>query len=289
MRRAILATLLAVATLATVIPTEAAAVTPDSTAAEVAAATTRLAQLNNRVEQARAALDAISRKLAEDRAREADLGKKIAALARVQYEHPAPTLMQLLTTRSLSDVLAEISQQRLVDTKKRRLLDQVREIRRQDQAARDQAAAQLAAIQASRDEASKLAAEAEARHQSALAAAAAAVARPAVEMAAGSGNHFAYGFCTWYVANKRYIPWFGNAIDWWPNAAAYGYPEGQQPQVGAVMVTRESGYGHVAYVERVNADGSWLISEMNFYGWAVVDTRLIRPGQVPLVGFIYNK
>jgi surface antigen len=282
--------MLAVATLATVMPTQAAAATPDSTAADVAAATARLAQLNNRVEQAHAALDAISRKLAADQAREADLGKKIAALARVQYEHPAPTLMQLLTTRSLSDVLAEIAQQRLVDTKKRRLLDQVRDIRRQDQAARDQAAAQLAAIKASRDEASRLAADAEARHQSALAAAAAAVARPAVDMpAAGSGNHFAYGFCTWYVANKRYIPWFGNAIDWWPNAAAYGYPEGQQPQVGAVMVTRESGYGHVAYVERVNADGSWLISEMNFYGWAVVDTRTIRPGQVPLVGFIYNK
>jgi len=100
-------------------------------------------------------------------------------------------------------------------------------------------------------------------------------------------NHFSYGYCTWYVANRRYVPWFGNAIDWWPNARPYGYAEGQAPRVGAIMVTRESGYGHVAYVESVNGDGSWTVSEMNFTGWNQLDTRTIRPGQVPLVCFIY--
>ena len=105
-----------------------------------------------------------------------------------------------------------------------------------------------------------------------------------------SGNHFAYGYCTWYVANKRSIPWYGNAIEWWPNAAIYGYAEGQIPRVGAVMVTRESVvYGHVAYVESVNGDGSWTVSEMNYRAWNVVDMRTIRPGQVPVVGFIYGK
>jgi peptidoglycan DL-endopeptidase CwlO len=105
-----------------------------------------------------------------------------------------------------------------------------------------------------------------------------------------SGNHFAYGYCTWYVANKRSIPWYGNAIQWWPNAAIYGYAEGQIPRVGAVMVTRESVvYGHVAYVESVHGDGSWTVSEMNYTAWNVVDMRTIRPGQVPLVGFIYGK
>jgi len=59
------------------------------------------------------------------------------------------------------------------------------------------------------------------------------------------------------------------------------------PKVGAVMVTRESGYGHVAYVESVRADGSWTVSEMNFVGWNLVSSRSIYPGQVPLVGFIY--
>jgi surface antigen len=56
------------------------------------------------------------------------------------------------------------------------------------------------------------------------------------------------------------------------------------------MVTRESiAYGHVAYVEAVNRDGSWTISEMNFVGWNVKSVRTIKPGQLPLVGFIYGK
>ena len=53
------------------------------------------------------------------------------------------------------------------------------------------------------------------------------------------------------------------------------------------MVTRESGWGHVALVESVNGDGSWTVSEMNFVAWNVVDRRTIFPGQVPVVGFIY--
>jgi surface antigen len=108
-------------------------------------------------------------------------------------------------------------------------------------------------------------------------------------MEAPGGNHFAYGYCTWYVANRRNIPWFGNAIEWWPNARPYGYAEGASPAVGAVMVTRESPIGHVAYVESVNGDGSWTVSEMNYVGWNTVSRRTIHPGQVPLVGFIYGK
>lgn len=101
-------------------------------------------------------------------------------------------------------------------------------------------------------------------------------------------NHFAYGYCTWYVANRRYVPWYGNAIDWWPNAAAYGYPEGQTPVPAAIMVSMESPIGHVAYVESVNGDGSFVVSEMNWAGWNVIDYRTVRPGQVPVVGFIYG-
>jgi surface antigen len=297
LKRTVLAAMLAVATLLTATPaTPAAAVSPDSTAAELATAKAKLADLNDRVDRAGAALDQITRKLTADQSREADLNHKIADLARLQYEHPAPTILQLLAMRSLSDVLAEISQQRLIDTKKKRLLDETRAIRRQDQAARDDAAKQLALIKAARDEAARVAAAAQAAHQAALAAQAAALAaaQPPVVvggpvLGASGGNHFTFGYCTWYVANKRYIPWFGNAAQWWPNARPYGYPEGQTPQVGAVMVTMESGYGHVAYVEKVNADGSWVVSEMNFVAWDVVDTRTIKPGQVPLIGFIYNK
>lgn len=101
------------------------------------------------------------------------------------------------------------------------------------------------------------------------------------------GNHFTFGYCTWYVANKRPIPWFGDAGQWGPNAAAMGFPEGRSPRVGAIMVTWEGPIGHVAYVERVNADGSWVVSEMNYNAWDVVDWRTIRPGTIPLETFIY--
>jgi surface antigen len=40
-------------------------------------------------------------------------------------------------------------------------------------------------------------------------------------------------------------------------------------------------------VESVNQDGSWLVSEMNWFAFNTVDRRSIRPGGVPLIGFIY--
>ncbi len=106
--------------------------------------------------------------------------------------------------------------------------------------------------------------------------------------AGGYGNRFAYGYCTWYVASRIPVPWLGNAWEWFGQAQAYGWPTGQSPRAGAIMVTWESGYGHVAFVERVNPDGSWVVSEMNFVAWGVVDQRTIYPGRVPLIGFIYH-
>lgn len=100
-------------------------------------------------------------------------------------------------------------------------------------------------------------------------------------------SRFPYGYCTWYVATKRNVTWFGDAWQWYGNARAQGLATGSTPRPGAIMVTWESGWGHVGYVESVNSDGSYVISEMNYAGWAVVDHRTIRPGGVPLIGFIY--
>ncbi len=108
--------------------------------------------------------------------------------------------------------------------------------------------------------------------------------RPAV---GAVGNHFSFGYCTWYVANKRPIPWFGDAGQWGPNAARMGFPEGKTPRVGAIMVTWEGPIGHVAYVESVNADGSFVVSEMNYKAWDVVDFRTVHLATIPLETFIY--
>src|SRR5579864_1001017 len=102
-------------------------------------------------------------------------------------------------------------------------------------------------------------------------------------------NKFPVGWCTYYVATKRNVTWNGDAGYWYANASAQGYAVGPTPKVGAIMVTWESWAGHVAYVEAVNPDGSWVVSEMNWVAFDVIDQRTIKPGQLgqKLVGFIY--
>jgi LysM repeat protein len=102
-----------------------------------------------------------------------------------------------------------------------------------------------------------------------------------------AGNRFSFGYCTWYVYNRRAVPWLGNAWEWFGAAQSAGFATGQTPRVGAIMVSWESSFGHVAYVEAVNPDGSYTVSEMNFVRWDVIDNRTIKPNGIPLIGFIY--
>ena len=110
----------------------------------------------------------------------------------------------------------------------------------------------------------------------------------------GAANGFAYGYCTWWVAHKRYVPWRGNAAQWWWNARAFGFGEGSVPRAGAIMVmgiSATSPQGHVGYVESVNANGSFLVSEMNWWGapgggWGRVDYRTVSSMR-GILGFIY--
>jgi len=99
-------------------------------------------------------------------------------------------------------------------------------------------------------------------------------------------NHFSWGYCTWWVAQKRYVPWSGNAWQWYGNAQAYGRSVGRTPVPGAIMVTWESGYGHVAYVESASGN-TFTISEMNYRGYGMISKRTISTSSVPLIGFIY--
>ncbi|MGP8249761.1 MAG: CHAP domain-containing protein, partial [Candidatus Dormibacteria bacterium] len=100
-------------------------------------------------------------------------------------------------------------------------------------------------------------------------------------------NKFPWGECTYWVASQRYIPWSGNAVDWWVNAQAYGAPEGQVPVVGAIAVFDNGWDGHVGIVTEVLANGEWVQSEMNVDGLGVEDSRTINPTSGYFVGFIY--
>lgn len=102
------------------------------------------------------------------------------------------------------------------------------------------------------------------------------------------GNRYAYGYCTWYAYNKRAQlgrpvgSFWGNATTWAAYARGAGYTVNNVPAVGAVMQNSGGwgGYGHVAIVESINADGSVTISEMNGpAGWNVIGYRSItNPG-----------
>ncbi len=107
-----------------------------------------------------------------------------------------------------------------------------------------------------------------------------------LEGKAGKGHRFPYGYCTWYVAQKRYVPWGGNAGTWLYHAKALGYKVGKTPRKGSIMVTSESWWGHVAIVEKVGK-GTITVSEMNRVGWGKVSRRTLSSKSRVIKGFIY--
>lgn len=84
-------------------------------------------------------------------------------------------------------------------------------------------------------------------------------------------------WCTDYVHSKRPdVAIYGNAgYNWISSAQAAGKSTGNTPKAGAVAVTN----GHVAYVEGVNADGSYNVSEMGWdYKPGNYNQRTVQPG-----------
>lgn len=103
-------------------------------------------------------------------------------------------------------------------------------------------------------------------------------------------NGYVPGYCTWYVANKRIqigrpLPAnLGNASTW-DNYAPQGW--NRTPAYGAAVVTKESGAGHVAFVEQVYDDGSVLISEMNRRRRYEITSRVLSPAEAASYKYIH--
>lgn len=95
-----------------------------------------------------------------------------------------------------------------------------------------------------------------------------------------SSNSYYVGngmWCTDYVHSKRPdVAIYGNAgYNWISSAQSAGKSTGSTPQAGAVAVTN----GHVAYVDSVNADGSYVVSEMGWnYQAGNYNQRTVQPG-----------
>jgi surface antigen len=110
----------------------------------------------------------------------------------------------------------------------------------------------------------------------------------------GGGNTYSRGYCTWHAANRRAaigrpIPnRMGNAISWARAAASAGYAVDGNPRAGDVLWHRNiGGAGHVAFVEGVNADGSLLVSDMNYPSWGRVTYRNVPTSEFGKYLFIH--
>lgn len=107
----------------------------------------------------------------------------------------------------------------------------------------------------------------------------------------GSGsNLYTSGQCTYYVYDKvggKIGSTWGDAKNWANAAAQSGYTVDNSPKQGAIMQTSQGGFGHVAYVENVNNDGSVKVSEMNYgHGPGVVTSRTISASQAGSYNYI---
>lgn len=107
-------------------------------------------------------------------------------------------------------------------------------------------------------------------------------------------NGYDYGYCTWYVANKRIAEGralpanLGDAWTWDDRARMAGIPVDNNPRAGdAIVVQSYRNPGHVAYVESVNSDGSVNISEMNVVSWNVRSTRTIGASEAHSYNYIH--
>lgn len=114
-------------------------------------------------------------------------------------------------------------------------------------------------------------------------------------MTTQAGSGYPIGQCTWYAYNRLVeleeikdlsgsYGFLGNGQDWVRSLTAKGWRFSTVPKQGSVMSVLGgfdgtlSVYGHVAVVEAVNADGSFLVSECNYNGVQdKIHWRVCRP------------
>jgi surface antigen len=89
-------------------------------------------------------------------------------------------------------------------------------------------------------------------------------------------------FNNYYLQGK--IHRWGDAASWGEAADRAGIPRNDTPAVGAVAWFSR---GHVGYVERINADGSVVMSEMNYDNHNAFRFRVLRRGSDWPTSFIH--
>lgn len=110
---------------------------------------------------------------------------------------------------------------------------------------------------------------------------------------ASTKNTYIFGYCTFWAAKRREeigkpIPnTWGDAHTWDDRARLDAYLVDHTPTVGAIMETDRGELGHVAFVEKVDPDGTWTISQMNAPYWDVVTSKTLTASQAQEYNFIH--
>lgn len=101
----------------------------------------------------------------------------------------------------------------------------------------------------------------------------------------GNANGFPLGQCTWWADERYhqltgyYVPWNGNAYQWYQGAVSSGWQTSATPPKGipSIIVMQPnvqgaSSLGHVGVVEKVNNNGTVTVSNMNWATGPVLQT-----------------
>ena len=98
---------------------------------------------------------------------------------------------------------------------------------------------------------------------------------------AGTTTNAPYSFTNYMRGPNGKSGHFGNAINWDDNAKTVGFRVDHTPAVGAIAQWNISEYGHVAYVESVNSNGTVNVSEYNYHVNTAPETWDTRSGLTP--------
>lgn len=100
-------------------------------------------------------------------------------------------------------------------------------------------------------------------------------------------------YCAWYFNAVEGASWYntrpgqGSAWNWPALAADQGYIVGSVPRVGAIASWNAGGlmggYGHVAIVESVNANGTIHVSEYNWIPYSYSERDNVSPAGVRFI------
>jgi len=115
-----------------------------------------------------------------------------------------------------------------------------------------------------------------------------------------TSGSYPFGQCTWYVYNrlaqlgKKVDDFMGNGGEWGTKGKALGYQVTSTPKVGTAIsfppgtFGSDPVYGHVAFVEVVNTDGTLLISECNVVdpGSGTISYREVPPAIAAIASYI---